>query len=192
MEVYTLAFSPDGRYLVSGSGDKSARVWDLESKSSLHNLVIEDTPGRQTQVNGEEAGVTNVAISPNGRWIAAGSLDNVVRVWNASTGRLIEKLRGHKDSVYSVAFAPDGNSLFSGSLDKNIKMWDLTSLNRLGDDALEGDSKSGVLKTFQGHKVRSSYSRESNFFDDFLGWVGLRDLGWSLARCEMDDFRVER
>lgn len=77
-----------------------------------------------------DAGVTSVGISPDGRWVAAGSLDMVVRIWDAQTGVLVERLRGHKDSVYSVAFSPDGRGLVSGSLDKSLKYWDITPMIR--------------------------------------------------------------
>jgi len=76
-----------------------------------------------------DAGVTSVAISPDGRWVAAGSLDTVVRIWDVSSGQLVERLRGHRDSVYSVAFTPDGKGLVSGSLDKTLKYWDVSGLN---------------------------------------------------------------
>jgi glucose repression regulatory protein TUP1 len=77
-----------------------------------------------------DAGVTSVAISPDGRWVAAGSLDMVVRIWDVNTCALVERLRGHKDSVYSVAFSPDGRGLVSGSLDKSLKYWDIMPMIR--------------------------------------------------------------
>ena len=77
-----------------------------------------------------DAGVTSVAISPDGRLVAAGSLDTIVRLWDVQTGQLIERLVGHKDSVYSVAFTPDGKGLVSGSLDQTLKHWDLGPLLR--------------------------------------------------------------
>ena len=75
-----------------------------------------------------DAGVTSVAISPDGRYVAAGSLDTVVRIWDVGSGVLVERLRGHRDSVYSVAFTPDGKGLVSGSLDKTLKYWDVSGL----------------------------------------------------------------
>lgn len=77
-----------------------------------------------------DAGVTSVAISPDARFVAAGSLDMLVRIWDVATGHLVERLKGHKDSVYSVAFSPDGRGLVSGSLDKSLKYWDITPLLR--------------------------------------------------------------
>jgi len=70
------------------------------------------------------------AISRDGRLVAAGSLDTVVRIWDVQTGQLIERLHGHRDSVYSVAFTPDGIGLVSGSLDKTLKLWDISPLLR--------------------------------------------------------------
>jgi general transcriptional corepressor TUP1 len=79
-----------------------------------------------------DAGVTSVAISPNGSFVAAGSLDTIVRIWDVKSGILVDRLRGHRDSVYSVAFTPDGRGLVSGSLDKTLKYWDVSGLYRPG------------------------------------------------------------
>lgn len=173
-EIYSLAFSPDGRVLVSGSGDKSARVWDMETGKCIYHLLIEDVTIAE---NGPmDAGVTSVSVSPDGVLLAAGSLDTVVRIWDARTGQLLDKLRGHKDSVYSVAFSPDGAFLVSGSLDKTLKMWDLTTLDRSGaagahtvvkEDGEHGErvtsdrgfdwsrTSTECTTTLTGHKVRS-------------------------------------
>lgn len=94
-----------------------------------------------------DAAVTSVAISPNGRFVAAGSLDSVVRLWDVATGNLLECLRGHRDSVYSVAFTPDGKGLISGSLDKTLKYWELNLAPRGANDKY---AKS--LFNFIGHK----------------------------------------
>lgn len=161
--------------LVSGSGDKSARIWDMDTGSCVYHLLIEDV--MLTESGPMDAGVTSVAVSPDGAVLAAGSLDTLVRLWDMRTGQLLDKLRGHKDSVYSVAFAPDGTFLVSGSLDKTLKMWDLTSLDRSGaaaaniakkedgeygervttDQGFEWSRSSTICTTtLNGHKVRLS------------------------------------
>ena len=76
-----------------------------------------------------DAGVTSVAISPSACLVAAGSLDNVIRIWDVSTGLLLERLRGYTNRVYSAAFTPDGKGLVTGSLDKTLKLWDVSHLN---------------------------------------------------------------
>ena len=119
-EIYSLDFSKNGRLIVSGSGDRTARIWDMET--GMQKVLEINEP------DGVDAGVTSVAISPDGRLVAAGSLDTIVRIWEVSTGNLIERLRGHRDSVYSVAFTPDGKGIVSGSLDKTLKQWDISAL----------------------------------------------------------------
>lgn len=143
-DIYSLEFSRDGRILVSGSGDRTARIWDWQTIRCLHELRIND-------VEQQDLGATSVAISPDSRLVAAGSLDKVVRVWDAVTGQLLERLEGHKDSVYSVAFMPDGKTLVSGSFDKTLRMWQLgTSERSYGSER----GKSACIQVFTGHKVK--------------------------------------
>ena len=149
-EIYSLAFSPDGRVLMSGSGDKSARVWDMDTGGERYNLVVEDNPTDGAPV---DAGVTSVAVSPDGKLLAAGSLDTIVRLWDATTGALLDKLRGHRDSVYSVAFSPDGQWLVSGSLDKTLKIWDLQPLKT---SQASGGNGAGVTSSAPGNGTQTT------------------------------------
>jgi glucose repression regulatory protein TUP1 len=100
-----------------------------------------------------EDGVTTVAVSPDGKFLAAGSLDRAVRVWDTERGTLVERLEGHKDSVYSVAFSPTGLELLSGSLDKTIKLWELSAPRSVPGMMHSGAPRAGACKTtFVGHK----------------------------------------
>lgn len=140
-DIYSLDFARDGRTIASGSGDRTVRLWDIETGQPLMTLSIED-------------GVTTVAISPDTKYVAAGSLDKSVRVWDIHQGYLLERLEGpdgHKDSVYSVAFSPNGKDLVSGSLDKTIKMWELASPR--GGMQNPGPKPGRCVKTFEGHRV---------------------------------------
>ncbi|KAG8875798.1 hypothetical protein FRB97_004716 [Tulasnella sp. 331] len=118
--VYCVDFSRDGRLLVSGSGDRTARAWNMRdgSHQTLTNIEPPEADSR----------VTSVAISPDSPYVATGSLDTMARIWGVATGNPIKRLRGHTDSVYSVAFAPNGNGLISGSLDKTLRYWNLAPL----------------------------------------------------------------
>jgi general transcriptional corepressor TUP1 len=155
-EIYSLDFSLDGRLIVSGSGDKTARIWDMIDGTSKV-LTINDGDSLNNDL-----GITSVAISPNGQFVAAGSLDNVVRIWDVNTAQLVERLRGHSDSVYSVTFTPDGKGLVSGSLDKTLKYWDVSDLvigrgsavaRKEGDKSLSAVGSSRCTMNFKGHKV---------------------------------------
>lgn len=100
-----------------------------------------------------EGTITSVALSPDSRFVAAGSLDNSARVWSISSGTVVENLEGseaHTDAIYSVSFSPDGKYLVTGSLDKNVKMWQL----RGPRPPSASEAKAGrYMQTLEGHKV---------------------------------------
>ncbi|KAI9328679.1 WD40-repeat-containing domain protein [Zopfochytrium polystomum] len=132
-DVYSLDWTYDGALLVSGSGDRTVRLWD-SATGKLSRLIVNDELGggsgngmdEQTPSAAVDAGVTSVAVSPiDSGCIVTGSLDRAVRVWDARTGRLLERFEGHQDSVYSVAISPNGRTVVSGSLDRTLKVWDV-------------------------------------------------------------------
>ena len=69
--------------------------------------------------------VESVAFSPDGRFLASGSQDQTVRLWEVPTGQSLKTLSGHTNKVWSVVFSPDGRLLASGSADATIKLWDI-------------------------------------------------------------------
>lgn len=149
-EIYSLDYSLDGTLIASGSSDRTVRLWIVDaavappSKSHSHSGASSPASSsasrsssyktlRIIEPEGIDAGVTSVAISPDGRFVAAGSLDMLVRIWDVRTGALVERLKGHTDSVYSVAFSPGkGMRLVSGSLDKSLRYWDVAVLGNIG------------------------------------------------------------
>ena len=165
-EIYSLDFSLDGRLIVSGSGDRTTRIWDMQD-NTCKVFTIVDVVDPST-----DAGVTSVAISPRADLVAAGSLANVIRIWDVASGHLVEMLRGHGNSVYSVAFTPDGKGLVTGSLDKTLKLWDVTHLGgrggRPGGDRDRGGPPSRGGKVDLDRKVGGTIGG-SPCIMDFIG-----------------------
>ncbi|HET9298439.1 MAG TPA: WD40 repeat domain-containing protein [Candidatus Polarisedimenticolaceae bacterium] len=111
--VWSLDFSPDGRFLVSGSVDGTARIWKVDDGSLFHSLQ-------------HPVGVTAVAFGPDGQTLATGSYDGPIRLWDLTDGRLSRELKGHQGTVWSLAFHPSGHLLASGGNDTTVRLWRVT------------------------------------------------------------------
>jgi len=117
--VSSIAFSPDGKVMVSGSLDKSIKLWNAGSGRLLRTLT------------GHSGVVSSVAFSPDGRTTVSGSSEGILRFWDVASGRLLRTLNGHSDEILSIAFSPDGETAVSGSLEGTIKFWHAASGNLL-------------------------------------------------------------
>ncbi|KAG8688286.1 hypothetical protein FRC08_011512, partial [Ceratobasidium sp. 394] len=145
-EVYSVAFSLDSRWIVSGSGDGTVRIWDAETGDP----VLEPLKGHTEPV-------WSVAFSPNGRWIVSGSADKTIRIWDAETGEArLDPLRGHSGDVLSVAFSPDSSRIGSGSADGTVRIWDVeTGESGLGPLQAHTNSVNSVVFSSDGHWIAS-------------------------------------
>ena len=124
--VYAVAVTPDGRDVISGSEDRTLKIWDLEKGEE------------KTTLRGHHGWVTAVAVTPDGNCAISASEDKTLKVWDLRTGEEKTTFRGHKDTVWAVAVTPNGKYAVSSSLDKTLKIWDL---------------EKGVEKTtLRGHK----------------------------------------
>jgi len=113
--VNSVSISPDGRWALSGSWDKTLRLWELATGRSLRTFE-----GHTDRVN-------SVTFSPDGRWALSGSNDKMLRLWELATGRCLRTFEGHTGAVYSVSISPDGRWALSGSYDKTLGLWELAT-----------------------------------------------------------------
>jgi eukaryotic-like serine/threonine-protein kinase len=111
--VWAVAAAPDRKTLVSGSFDKTVRLWNLQTGAATRTLT------------GHTDAVRAVAVSANGQIVASGSSDQTIKIWQLASGKLLHTLTGHKGPVWSIAISPDSQTLASGSYDGTIKLWNL-------------------------------------------------------------------
>jgi WD40 repeat protein len=109
--VNSLAFSPDGTQLISGSDDHTAITWGIESRKLVH------------QLKGHRDHIYAVGFTPDGARTVTGSYDSTLKLWSVKDGKEIATLAGHKDTIRALAVSPADGSIASGSVDGEIRLW---------------------------------------------------------------------
>ncbi len=127
--VESIALSPDGKTLATGSGvwDGTVKLWDVTTGRTIATL------------KGHTGFIESVAFSPDGKILASGAWDGTVKLWNVGTRQNIATFAGHAGSVESIALSPDGITLASGSGDGTVKLWDMAMRTNIA--------------TFAGHRA---------------------------------------
>lgn len=128
VRVTSVAFSPDGKQVLTGTDGTIVRLWDATTGKELRRFDV------------RSAGGTSVAFSPDGKYVVAGGSDSTGRLWEAATGKEVRRFEGHSKQVTSVAFLSDGKYVVTGSEDNTGRLWDVAT----GKE----------LRKFEGHPNR--------------------------------------
>ena len=212
--VQSIAYSPDGKYISSGASDGKVKCWEVESGRCIQtdenatgiscityspdgkDLAIAKFSSGMIQVKNLETGVFSffevqaihkefireLCYSPDGKYLASGSEDKTIKIWDVQTKKCICTLEGHTNGITALAYSPDGKYLASGSHDHTIKIWKvanwkcITTLNEhkltvhsivyspdggyfassSADDTIKiwKTAKNKCIKTLEGHKYR--------------------------------------
>src|SRR3546814_935803 len=109
--VYAVDFSPDGRYVLTASGDDTASLWNLADY-------------KQVRVWRHDGLVTRALFSPDGSFVLTASTDRTARLWDVESGKAVARWP-HDDSVYTIAFSPNGRLVLTGSNDHTARLFDI-------------------------------------------------------------------
>jgi WD40 repeat protein len=148
--IVSLQLSDDGRFVAWGVEGK-LHIWDWQKQAA------------PVVVQAHNSAVRMIAFSPDGRLLASGASDQFIRIWDSSTGKLLDIRKGHQNSVRALAFSADGQWLLSGGLNEAVRVWSLAR-------AHERDVVENVLSG--GRKQLPLHQRELAISDDSQ-WIAL-------------------
>jgi WD40 repeat protein len=173
--VWTVALSPDGRWLASGGEDRTVRIWRVSDGALVRTIPAHDRI------------VWCVAFSPDSRLVASASFDRAIKIWRVGDGSLVRVLRGHGQAVLEAHFTPDGASLVSGGDDSTVRVW------RVADGALLRTMTGGSEHVYAvgvsaDGRFAASGSREQSTFGEAIKSV----FGQRLAKKRGETIRLWR
>lgn len=128
----------DGKTAFTAAKDGSILRWDLARQQKTRLVLPADDVAASAAKTDKDKCVLALAVSSDGKFLASGGHDKLVRVWDVETNELQESFSGHRDAVTALTFRQRSHALFSGSLDRSIKHWNLTEM--------------GYVETLFGHQ----------------------------------------
>jgi WD40 repeat protein len=126
--VNMASFSPDGRRIVTASGDNTARVWNAESGAEINCLKD------YRRVASDDYADQSASFSPDGRRILTACDETTARVWHSESGAQIPILNANIEKVLSASFSPDGRRIVTASSDGTVRVWDVARSEAMGQE----------------------------------------------------------
>jgi tricorn protease-like protein len=166
--VASIHFSPDGKLLASGGGDKMIRVWDVAGVKQVHEW------------EGPNSFTCAVRFSPDGKILAAAGYEtgssHAIYLYDMTTGKPLPKLAGHASGgVRRLVFTPDGKQLLSGGFDGAVRIWDMVSHKELRHIQIEAGTVYSMALTSDGRTIATSGRDGLRLWDLATGKEMLRD-----------------
>lgn len=142
--VKAVAFTPDGKHLLSGSRDKTIKLWDLSTGHEIRSYL------------GHKSTINDLAVTSDGKFFVSGSADYTAKLWNIFTGELVRSFQGHSNYLTSIAISQDENYLLTGGYDREAILWDI----KTGEEIrrYKADPDKGL-----GYGVDVSFSTDSKY-----------------------------
>lgn len=174
-----VAYSKDGKHIITAGRDAKIRAWDMEDGGEI--MVLDET-----------IPIYSLAVSPNARYIAAGGIDGIVKIWDLESSVLLFELTGHTDIISSLAFSPDANYLASSSVDGSTRVWDVSANGMTEWLTLSGHTEVVYSLNYSpdGRKIAtSSWDETAVIWDTFTGnrLSALQDFTAEVGRITFND-----
>ncbi|XP_066590133.1 superkiller complex protein 8 [Prorops nasuta] len=147
VEIWTVVFSPDDKFIVSGSHAGKIHLYGTESGKQEQSL---DTRGGKFTLS--------VACSPDGKYIASGAIDGIINIFDVTYGKVLRTLEGHAMPIRSLCFSPDSQLLLTASDDGHMKLYDVKDATVVGTMSGHGSWVLGVAFSPDGQNFVSASS----------------------------------